>query len=380
MKSKLLLLILISSLSSNAQVIIQSHIKIPLDSIEQGIFHNSLNEFLLAADKGNKESETVFKDEKLATLLLLDELEGITDASTFKPYLLNVVKLDSKSYLIQLAYSEIRNNEIYQKAQLTLVAHKETGSFKFSTPIKRNTIYWKSETIQQTTFYYQDSLNLKNAINYIEKTAEFDTKLKLPKSNNAVYLTENLTDVFRLIGVDYLAPYNGRAYASTTASLNNAFIVIHGIADLSFETFDPHDLWHDRLALAVNRKKTNKPVDEACAYLYAGSWGYTWEEILARFKATYAHRKEIDWKYYKENPEDFGESQEKHLMADYVANALIIEKLEKEIGFSAVLELLNSGPYEKGNANYYQVLEKLTGVGKDKYSQMVWTLINSSKE
>lgn len=380
MKSKLLLLILICSLNSTAQVIIQSHIKIPLENLEKELFINSLNAFLEAADSGNKEHKTILKEEKLATLLLLDELKDITDTGTFKPYLLNVVKLDSKSYLIQLAYSQVRNNESYQKAQLTLMAHKEANSFKFSTPLKRNTIYWKSKTLQNTTFYYQGNLNLKNATTFIEKTTEFDTKLKLPEKSTAIYLTENLTDVFNLIGINSLAPYNGRQYASTMASLNNRAITIQGNGNPSFETFDTHDLWHDRLALAVNRRKTNRPVDEACAYLYGGSWGYTWEEILAKFKATYAHRKEIDWKYYKENPEDFGESQEKHLMADYVANALIIEKLEKEIGFSAVLELLNSGPYEKGNANYYQVLEKLTGVGKDKYSQMVWTLINSSKE
>ncbi|WP_341224937.1 hypothetical protein [uncultured Arcticibacterium sp.] len=380
MKSKLLLLILISSLSSTAQVIIQSHVKMPLDSLEKGLFHNSLNEFLFAADKGDKENKTILKDEKLATLLLLDEIKGITDANTFKPYLLSMLELDSQSYLIQLVYSQIRNDESYQKAQLTLIAHKEADSFKFSTPLRRNTTYWKSKIMQNTTFYYLGNLNLENVTSFVEKTTEIDTKLKLPEKSTSIYLTENLSDVFNLIGINYLAPYNGRRFASTMASLNNSAIAIHGNGNPGFETFDTHDLWHERLGLAVNRRKTNRPVDEGCAYLYGGSWGYTWEEILTKFITTYADRKDIDWKYYKEHQENFGENQEKHLMVDYVANALIIEKLEKEIGFSAVLEFLNSGPYEKGNANYYKTLEKLTGVSEEDYSDMVWDLINSSKE
>ena len=48
--------------------------------------------------------------------------------------------------------------------------------------------------------------------------------------------------------------------------------------------FDPHDLWHERLRLVMKSEVINRPVDEGCAYLYGGSWGYTWQEIITKFK------------------------------------------------------------------------------------------------
>ena len=65
--------------------------------------------------------------------------------------------------------------------------------------------------------------------------------------------------------------------------------------------------------------------------------------------------------------------------ADYIVNALIIQKIEKEKGFAGVWELLNCGKFEKGNENYYKALEKLTGITKANYNDKVWELINKEK-
>ena len=57
-----------------------------------------------------------------------------------------------------------------------------------------------------------------------------------------------------------------------------------GNDNASFENFDPHDLWHTRLSMVISRRAVDHSVDEGCAYLYGGSWGYTWDEILKAFK------------------------------------------------------------------------------------------------
>ena len=88
-----------------------------------------------------------------------------------------------------------------------------------------------------------------------------------------------------------------------------------------------------------------------------------------------ANNKDADWTYYKENKTNFGESQSEHLMVDYVINALIIKKIETEIGFSGVWQLLNCGKFEKGNENYYTALYKIIGISKKKYNKAVWKLI-----
>ena len=105
----------------------------------------------------------------------------------------------------------------------------------------------------------------------------------------------------------------------------------------------------------------------------------TWQEIFKMFKTKVASDKNANWANYKENPVNFGESQAKHLMVDYVANALLIQKIEKEKGFAGVWELLNCGPSEKGNENFYKALEKLTGITKANYNEKVWELINNEK-
>ncbi len=65
--------------------------------------------------------------------------------------------------------------------------------------------------------------------------------------------------------------------------------------------------------------------------------------------------------------------------ADYIVNALLVKKIEKEKGFAGVWTLLNVGPAEKGNEKYYQTLEKLTGITKANYNEKVWELINNEK-
>jgi hypothetical protein len=102
----------------------------------------------------------------------------------------------------------------------------------------------------------------------------------------------------------------------------------------------------------------------------------SWIEILQGFKSKVASNKNTNWVEIKETPLNFGDSRERHLMADYVVTALIVQKLEKEKGFSAVWDLLNSGKWEKGNENYYRILEKLTGITKVNYNEKVWELVN----
>ena len=63
--------------------------------------------------------------------------------------------------------------------------------------------------------------------------------------------------------------------------------------------------------------------------------------------------------------------------ADYIVNALLVKKIEKEKGFAGVWELLNIGPFEAGNEKYYATLEKLTGITKQNYNEKIWELIDN---
>lgn len=122
----------------------------------------------------------------------------------------------------------------------------------------------------------------------------------------------------------------------------------------------------------------NRPVDEGCAYLYGGSWGLSWKEILEKFKTYAAASENADWLALYNESRNFDEKAAHPLRVDYVANALLVQKIEKEKGFSAVMELLGCGKKETDNANYFKALEKITGISKSNFSSSIARLINGS--
>lgn len=187
-----------------------------------------------------------------------------------------------------------------------------------------------------------------------------------------------MVELNKLFGVEYKSDYNGMLESSSTSELGNRKLIVLGNSNSTFSNFDPHDLFHDRLSLIIPRSKVNKPVDEGCAYLYGGSWGFTWKEIFKAFKEQIANTKTTNWLEIKEKPVSFKTGNFPN-QADYIVNALLVKKIEKEKGFAGVWELLNVGPFEKGNEKYYQTLERLTGITKTNYNDEIWILINNEK-
>jgi hypothetical protein len=371
--------------SQSNSLIINDNIKLPKDSIESSVLIKSLNGFLEDSQKPNEENKFVLLTEKIETDILLDEFKGIQKSGRFKddyfykPYLTNLVSLPQNQYLIQLSYIGINEKTPIVVADFEIIAHKAESGFLFSSPLIRNTQNWKIAKVENCTFHYKTTIN-KTKITEFEKMASMlDKKLKSVNKVTEFYGCEDFSELQKLIGVDYKLEYNGREEGTFSSVLGDRKLIISGKHDIHFDNFDPHDLWHDRLSLVISRRKVYKPVDEACAFVYGGSWGMTWNEIFKIFKDKVANDKNADWVGFKEKPFNFGESQEKDLMVDHVINALIVKKLEKDKGFSAVWELLNCGKYEKGNENYYKSLEKLTGITKSNYNEKVWELINNEK-
>lgn len=380
-----LLLLSFFAYSQSNSLIINDNIRLPKDSIESSVLIKSLNGFLEDSQKPNEENKFVLLTEKIETDILLDEFKGIQKSGRFKddyfykPYLKNLVALPQNQYLIQLAYIGVNEKTPILVANFEIIAHKTENGFLFSSPLIRNTLNWKIAKVGNCIFHYKTSINKSKITEFEKMVAILDKKLKSVNKITEFYGCEDFSELQKLIGVDYKLEYNGREESTFSSVLGDKKLIISGKHDTHFNNFDPHDLWHDRLSLVISRRKVYKPVDEAIAFVYGGSWGMTWNEIFTIFKDKIAKDKNADWAGFKEKPFNFGESQEKDLMVDHIVNALIVKKLEKEKGFSAVWELLNCGKYEKGNENYYKSLEKLTGITKSNYNEKVWELINNEK-
>lgn len=363
---------------------INPNIVLPKDSITSKSLTVSLNEFLLAAQKSNVENKFVFEKEKIETFPLLDELRGIEksgkfkDDNFYKPYLTNVVLLDDNSYLIQVSYIGTNEKTTFLRASFEFIAHKTDSHFKFSSPLLKNTKNWKVEKAGKNIFHYQNTINKTKVKEFTKLTTLFDTKLKVTNIQSDYYLCENFVDLQKCIGIDYKSDYNGETENVCSSSMGNRNLVVMGNNNATFNEFDPHDLFHDRLSLVISRDKINKPVDEGCAYLYGGSWGFSWKEIFKAFKEQIASNPNTNWMEIKEKPLSFKTGKFPN-QADYIVNALLIQKIEKEKGFAGVWELLNIGPFEKGNEKYYQTLKKLTGITKANYNEKIWELLNNER-
>ena len=384
LSSGLLLFVLVTFGQTNP-LIVSANVNMPKDTLAASHLIKSLNGFLSMKEKPNKENIFVLNEDLLETSALLDEMKGVEkngkykDDNFYKGYLTNVAQLGNANFLIQISYIGINENMPILAASFEILAKQKGNKFYFSSPLKRNTISWQTKKMGNCTFHFKNVLNIKKASQYVETVASFDNKLKAISGQIEWYGCEDLPEILEIIGVKYKLDYNGRVSSTFNANENGTILLVSGTNNASFNAFDPHDLWHDRLRNVVSSSITNKPVDEGCAYLYGGSWGISWEQILKTFKEKVSSNLDSDWITLYEQFYNFGESKQNHLLVGYVINALIIENIEREKGFPAVIELLSCGKYEKGNENYFKVLEKLSGINKNNFNESVWTLIKKSK-
>lgn len=79
---------------------------------------------------------------------------------------------------------------------------------------------------------------------------------------------------------------------------------------------------------------------------------------------------------FNEN-KNFGENQRYHLYAAYVINALIVQQIEREKGFPAVMELLSCGKREDGNENFFRALDKIAGINKVNFNLRIEQLVDN---
>lgn len=370
-----------AALAANAQitdVIIPGNVVLRQDSVTKQII-SALNGFLAQKEKPNSQNTYVLKEALLETSALLDEMKGVEQNVTlkapyfYKPQLNNLIKNSDGSFTIQLGYAGVAEGLPVVKAIFTLRAQQTGGAFYFYSPLKQNTANWRTRKMGNITFKFKDALNTGDAKAFAKNVAMLDKKLKSGKPI-LQYYCDNFFEAQHLLGVAYKSDYAGVLSNNLTANEEGTSLIINGW-NSELHRFDPHDLFHDRLRTVMSKDIINRPVDEGCAYLYGGSWGKSWEEILTMFKTYVKDNPNADWLPLYMDVKNFYIEDGKPFKAAYVINALIVQKLEKEKGFPAVMELLGCGKKEAGDGNYFKTLEKLTGINKANFNTEVWKLL-----
>ena len=375
------LLSVMLNVHAQSPVIISKDIRLPQDTTISNLLISSLNGFLAQKEHPAKNNSYVLKDDLPETAILLREMQGIeqnatlNDINFYKPYLTNIIQLNSGDFIIQLSYIGQSANTPVIRGSYRFMAKKQDDRFCFYSPLRQQTATWKTKRVNYITCYYKDTINLAEVKSYKRTLDYYQIKLKTPTRPVRLYYCDNSSEVLEVLGVDYIANYNGIKNISRTVHENNIDLVLNG-GYTTGTRFDPHDLFHERLRLVMNPDIINRPVDEGCAYLYGGSWGYTWLEIKDRFKKWLAANPNPDWLTLYLSVANF-EAGQKPLKVAYVLNALIAQKLEKEKGMPAVMKLLSCGKREQGDANYFRTLEKLTGITKADFNIKMAVLVKS---
>jgi len=385
-KYGLLLAALFISFVSYSQpdpVVLPSYLHLGADSSQNKLLIYSINGFLQQSVRPIKENTYVLPENLPETVALIDEIKGMENGKSadekkvFKCYLTNVMMLDSTSFLIQLSYIKSDVSASVLRLSFKLLAKKANGQFYFSSPLKRNTAAWKMKKMGDFMLYYKTSLQTAAVNNYVKKALEFDVKLNTPAYTTLIYYCDDLQEELNLLGIDYKLDYNGYSYGGFSAFEGGVDLKVTCENNLNPFPYDIHDLWHDRLHHAVSRTIVNKPVDEACAYLYGGSWNISWNDIFKKFKAYMGTNK--DWLTAFTENKNFGDDQRTHLYVSYVIDALIVQKIEKEKGFQDVMELLTCGKKQSDDANYFAALNKITGINKSNFNVEVEKLVENEQ-
>jgi len=363
---------------------VPADLRLPRDSTVKSQILVSLDQFLFQIQKPNKENGFVLNADLLETSVLMDEMKNLeTNQSLkkenfFKPYLINLTVLNDTNCLVQIAYMGENGGIPSMRASFILWGLKRGSQFYFNAPLKQNTITWKTQQMNHVTIHFKKTINESNARKYFQMVAFYDKKLNAPVQPTDFYCADNFHEVLQLVGVDYKSDYNGYGHNTLTAVENGHNLNVNGNLSSDFTSFDPHDLWHERLHQVISTDSINRPVDEGTAYLYGGSWGLSWNEILNRFKTNAHAHPDADWIALYNESKNFDEKSRYPLNVDFVINALLVQKIEKEKGFSYVVELLSCGKKQPGNENYFIALEKITGITKADFNSNVWTLIKAN--
>jgi len=369
-----------SAFSLKAQLVIPKDERFLIDSLTKQQLAESLNHFLDQKEGPNQENTCVLKSDLPAMSALLDEMKGmdknvkLKDDHFYKPVLENIVDEGNNNFLVQLNYMGYADGLPMLRASFRIMAKKDDGKFYFFSVLIRNTVAWKIKKIDYINFHFKDTLNISEAKAYLKFVNAYNRRLILAPEPIAYYECDNFPEVLQVLGVDYKSDYIGIRYDDITAHENNATVEING-GYTENSRFDRHDLWHDRLHMVLSTDKINRPVDEGCAYLYGGSWGTPWPEVLAIFKKYTADHPDADWlKLYHGNVR-FNADAQKPFYVAYFINALIVQKIENEKGFAPVMELLGCGKRQEDEENYFKALEKVSGIGKGDFNKVFGELL-----
>lgn len=309
--------------------------------------------------------------------ILCDELQKAVEDTNVRVSIVDIAPLTADTCLVQLSIVNAVSAQLLSLFEI--VATKLEGRYLFSSVLSRNMKAMQKVGCEGINVYFNNDADRLLAERYVETALSFDRKFGAIHPANA-FLCENgtsLMQMFRLLGINYLRDAVGSSWSMVDFEYPDVAFYFY-TNRYKDEGVDSHDLFHSRASLAIESDAVNSYMVCGGGYVYGGSWGMSWNEIKSKFKANMKYDAETDWlKLYFERF-NFGDSKEKHLLITQFVNALIIEQVEAEQGFDAVVKLLSSGNMNKERQRFFNILESVTGINEHNFNAKVCELIEKS--
>ena len=372
----------IGSSGQTSVLLLSPGLHLPKDSVMREELLGSLRGWLEQRDKPDSMNGYLSRGELPETSVFMDELRSIDrsnrrdSVSSCRCYLGNVVSLDSMRCLVQLNYIGVWKDTPVLRACCTVLARREGDKWMVSSVLERSTADWKTRAIGNCLFHYKSSLDVNRAGEFVKRMASYDKRLGVMDSKFDFYCCDDWLEATKLMGENYRLDYNGYARLEFSSDYGNWTVVVSGEKwKDGFNEYDPHDWWHGRLHRIVSPATIYRPMDEGMAYLYGGSWRvYTWNDVLRMIKDYAATHPDADWLALYKNGTPMVTSPWP-LFIGYAINALIVQRIEKDMGFSAALPLVTCGPKQAGDANYFAALKQVVGVDEAGFNGYVSGLL-----
>lgn len=351
-------------------IALHSSVSLKRDSTQKRAVLSALDAFLKQIPEIKTDSANTTL-QQLGTLALTDEMKD----SGLTWQVINLVRLNDSMYRIQLL--AFKRNEI--NSSISLMAVKRQENYSIQSPLTWNMRGWKQYRLQQFCFYYDRSINKSKAKQFAKKFKQLNRVIGTEFRQTYFLTCDDLSEALRLIGVSYKANLTGLNSGSVSQKGKNCLLISDGNFTSRFKALDPHDFWHYCLYKWKPRTSWNRSVDEGCAYLFGGSWGLSWHQILQQFHRFADTTSNSNWLELYEKPFEFTGSNTKPLYVAYVLNALIIQRMQSDSGLDGVRALLASSSDQKGNENYFRILEASTGISRINFNSRMNDLIHKSR-
>lgn len=361
---------------SQTRLRIQENVRLQPDSVTFTQLVTSLDYFLSNLHQPAELTKNLDAKVQLATKALLDELSDVSvslkykDSSFFMPYLTSVVRADSISWLVGISYLGVTNKTPILRAQVELLASKKNGRIVLQSPISYYTARWQHYKTGNLEIYSNHPIPKTDAEVFKKNIASYDQRLKVTLPPTTFYLANGLPDALKILGLPYHTQYATSYRGAFSAFNDKAILNIDGLPDY-FHNGYAHDLWHDRRSYVVKEKEVYRAMDEGCAYLYAGTWGISWKEVVKAFKDDLARHPGYNLLELFDKKYKFGDIKNSPLNATFVMHALIVKSIEQKKGFESVATLLRTGNVD----NYFKALEPIAGINRTNFNEQLGKLL-----